>query len=791
MKFTESRYFRFFVSILFGVFGFGLNFLDIQLIESPDFKVNILVGLIFPLMITLAWGWRYGLLSALAGGCQSMWWLWYSDGWGFLYAVPVFFLWIVWHGWWAERRYHQKSYPMYQSCFIVEIPFRIIVELGFYTIFRWLVSNNPPPWDGTITWNYVSLEWVHLVVVKHVITGYLLLLAAYTALSFHRIRAFFGLEPEPAQRDISAIYSTAFLLGFAIWIIDSIIVTFLYNPDHKSFWENAFLNIEQDRLLMRIVFICVSLIGAVLFARIVREKEVYQKRLLHLNMVLRAIRNVNQLITIEKDRKRLIDSVCKELVNTRGCDSAWVVLIDEDGNPSESAQVGIGERFDSLIKLIREGYQPHCWQPDLTKDALVIIEEPSKTCLDDPIAFHYQDQSALGVRLSYEGNLFGYLVVSNAAENINDKEEQLLFKEIAGDISFALSNINLLEEKEKADIALRESEERFRVIFDSAPMSISLVRDGKYLFVNPAAARLLGYQSVDELCDMNVLDTIAPEFHHMINSRVKKIDQGDDNPLIEMQVLRSNGERVWTTSISASVKIDGKTTAVIVGQDISALKAIEQQIKLALREKETLLQELYHRTKNNMQVIYAMLALRSSYFQSEQLQAILNDMQNKIHAMSLVHQKLYESKDLSRINLKEYFYDLFNHLHQSFCLRTRKIGQILDLEDVYVVIDIAIPCGLIISELLSNAYKYAFPDEREGIISIHLHRQDDENIKIQIADNGVGLSSDFEIKESDSLGLEMVYGIVEHQLRGEISFKVDHGLKWELHFMDHLYEVRV
>jgi two-component sensor histidine kinase len=166
-------------------------------------------------------------------------------------------------------------------------------------------------------------------------------------------------------------------------------------------------------------------------------------------------------------------------------------------------------------------------------------------------------------------------------------------------------------------------------------------------------------------------------------------------------------------------------------------------------------------------------------------------MQNKIHAMSLVHQKLYESKDLSRINLKEYFYDLFNHLHQSFCLRARKIGQILDMEDVYVVIDIAIPCGLIISELLSNAYKYAFPDEREGIISIHLHRQDDENIEIQIADNGVGLSSDFEIQESNSLGLEMVYGIVEHQLHGEISFKVDHGLKWELHFMDHLYEVRV
>jgi hypothetical protein len=98
MTVSRPRLFRILVSVAFGLIGFGVNFLDIELLDSPDFKVSILAGLLFPLIIALAWGWRYGLLSALAGGCQSMWWLWRDDGWGLLYAVPVFTLWIVWHG---------------------------------------------------------------------------------------------------------------------------------------------------------------------------------------------------------------------------------------------------------------------------------------------------------------------------------------------------------------------------------------------------------------------------------------------------------------------------------------------------------------------------------------------------------------------------------------------------------------------------------------------------------------------------------------------------------------------
>ena len=97
------------ISILFGLIGFILNFYAINFAQFVEFKANILIGLLFPLLVSLAWGWRYGLLTALAGGCQSMWWLWQSDGYGFLYAVPIFTLWIVWHGIWSDWRRRKKG----------------------------------------------------------------------------------------------------------------------------------------------------------------------------------------------------------------------------------------------------------------------------------------------------------------------------------------------------------------------------------------------------------------------------------------------------------------------------------------------------------------------------------------------------------------------------------------------------------------------------------------------------------------------------------------------------------
>jgi len=237
---------------------------------------------------------------------------------------------------------------------------------------------------------------------------------------------------------------------------------------------------------------------------------------------------------------------------------------------------------------------------------------------------------------------------------------------------------------------------------------------------------------------------------------------------------------------------DGNVVGILgASVDITERKQSEEQLKQALAEKTTLLQELYHRTKNNMQVIHAILALRASYVQDEQLLTVLEDVQDKIHAMALVHQKLYESRNLSSIDLKEYINDLAAHLVQSYQVQSNGITLELDTDSVFVLIDTAIPCGLILSELISNVFKHAFPGDRTGRITIQLHRVDDETITLQVSDNGVGVPSNFDVRNSNSLGLQTVVGIIEHQLRGEMTLETGHGVGWQIRFKDNLYHPRI
>jgi len=279
------------VAVVFGLVGFGVNFFDIQLFESRNFKISILLGLLFPLLIAQAWGWRYGLLSALAGGCQTMWWLWRSDGYGFLYAVPVFTVWVVWHGYWTERRQKADRRRWYYSAFVVEIPFRILSELGFYTIFRWLVSLNPPPWDPSITWDYVSLSWINIAVIKHIITAYLLLLAARVLLSFAPVRRFFGLKKQAGERIVGAIYAGALLMGALLWIMDSVVDYLAFNPQGQTFWDVTILNVSPQNLFMRNTYVLTSVITGVFVTRLVAKRAQAEAALRESESKFRALYN--------------------------------------------------------------------------------------------------------------------------------------------------------------------------------------------------------------------------------------------------------------------------------------------------------------------------------------------------------------------------------------------------------------------------------------------------------------------------------------------------------------------
>ncbi len=215
----------------------------------------------------------------------------------------------------------------------------------------------------------------------------------------------------------------------------------------------------------------------------------------------------------------------------------------------------------------------------------------------------------------------------------------------------------------------------------------------------------------------------------------------------------------------------------------------KEQIQVNLEEKEVLLRELYHRTKNNMQVIASMLRIHASRLQDEKLKRICYDVENKILSMAIVHQKLYESQNLSHLNLKEYFHNLMTLLQNSYAADHIKFS--IKGDDVKVLIDTAIPCGLILNELITNSIKHAFPDNRSGEIMVNLHLTHKNELVIEIADNGVGFPPGFNIKKDIQLGLESVIILVEHQLQGKISFLSHNGLLCKIALKEELYQPRV
>ena len=219
--------------------------------------------------------------------------------------------------------------------------------------------------------------------------------------------------------------------------------------------------------------------------------------------------------------------------------------------------------------------------------------------------------------------------------------------------------------------------------------------------------------------------------------------------------------------------------------DISARVLAEKKLLTVLEEKNTLLKELYHRTKNNMQVIISMLNLRSYTIDNEIVSIAFNDMIGRIQSMSLVHEKLYKSENLSVIKLDDYIEELIPLLISTDSMWDPKIQINLDLDSVLVDIDSAIPCGLIINELISNTYKHAFKNLNSGEVKISLHNLEEDKVEIIVADDGAGLPLGFDIEKCETLGLQTVIALGEDQLHGSVdivSNTNEKGFAWRLVF---------
>jgi GAF domain-containing protein len=216
-------------------------------------------------------------------------------------------------------------------------------------------------------------------------------------------------------------------------------------------------------------------------------------------------------------------------------------------------------------------------------------------------------------------------------------------------------------------------------------------------------------------------------------------------------------------------------------QEVLVRQRAEEEIKLSLKEKEVLLKEIHHRVKNNLQIITSLLNLQSAQIKDAETLTMFRESQARVRSMALIHEKLYQSKDLARIDFDGYVRDLMVYLFRSYAANPDLIQTEIDTPNIYLSIDTAIPCGLIISELVTNSMKYAFPNGRRGKIYIGLHAHDDGNLTLEVSDNGIGFADGFDWRESDSLGLQLVSTLTS-QLHGKIEVNGKGGASFRITF---------
>jgi PAS domain S-box-containing protein len=341
-----------------------------------------------------------------------------------------------------------------------------------------------------------------------------------------------------------------------------------------------------------------------------------------------------------------------------------------------------------------------------------------------------------------------------------------------------------ITERKRAEEMLRQSEEKYRTLVENLNVGVYRATPGKngyFIDVNQAFVSMLGYDKKENFLKLRVSDIYSNPENRVEFS--KKVSHQGFVKNEELYLKMKDGSSIIVSDTAVAVYDTDGTILYFDGisEDITQRKWVEEQIKASLREKEVLLQEIHHRVKNNMQIISSLLNLQSQYTGDSHVLEAFKESQNRIKSMALVHEKLYQSRDLAKIDISDYVRSLVGSLFQSYKTAAESITLKIEVEHVSLRIDYAVPCGLIINELVSNCLKHAFPAGRGGTIVIGLHPYEDK-IELVVKDNGVGLPENVDLDDIKSLGLRLVTILAEDQLDGEISLDRRGGTEVRIRF---------
>ena len=321
---------------------------------------------------------------------------------------------------------------------------------------------------------------------------------------------------------------------------------------------------------------------------------------------------------------------------------------------------------------------------------------------------------------------------------------------------------------------------KFEAVVETAGDGIITADElGRVESFNAAAERMFGYaaeeitgESVRTLLSADAGDASAPldvRLDESIGSRREASGRRKDGSAfpVELNVGEVNfGERRIYT---------------LILRDITERKREEEKLKSSLREKEILLKEIHHRVKNNLQIISSLLNLQSGHIRDPRALEVFKEGQGRVRSMALIHEKLYQSDDLARVDFYEYISNLAAYLFRSYEVNSGAVTLNVESEDVLLGVDTAIPCGLIINELVSNSLKHAFPGGGSGSINITLRPAGPERLTLAVSDDGIGLPPGFDVRNTPSLGLQLV-NTLARQLGGEVEVTGGAGAEFKITF---------
>lgn len=511
---------------------------------------------------------------------------------------------------------------------------------------------------------------------------------------------------------------------------------------------------------------------------------------------------ITNVIKEQRNPERLLWALCGKVLEIFECDRAWLLFPCDPDSPTWSVPIERTRPEYPGANLAGKGIDmtpdvSAIFRAALESESPVVYGPGGRTLAENTKSFSVKSQLSMAI-YPRVGKPWQFGVHQCSHSRTWTDQELRLFQIIGILTAEALGNLLLtrdlqaankhLEQRVSERTAELESRKNFEESLVETAQAIVLVLDkeGRIVRFNPYLEEISGFR-LSEVQGKDWCRSFLPErdqskMRELFRQAVKGVAM---RGVVNAIVTQDGRERTIQWYDKTLKDERGETTGVLaVGHDVTEQARIEEELRSTIEDKEILLKEIHHRVKNNMQIVSSLLRIQRSYLGETGNSMVLDafrETEQRINSMALVHDRLYRSRDVARIDLSTYIEQLANELIQTFRMESSAIALKTNIEAVRISITQAIPCGLILNELVSNAIKYAFPEGSEGWIEVAFHRVADRAYELSVRDNGVGLPQGFRLESATTMGMVIVDSLVR-QLGGTLSISNQNGAAFSIRF---------